>query len=124
MCNVFTASRVELVNQALPNIVQVINNPSHFETCSAKACIERMCASQVPPSGSFTPEALRACIRANFAACKNASTDIQGQLLDQAFGALRLLSEQMHMQQCSSHSVTDGIQVDVTSAFIGVILVH
>ena len=38
----------------------------------------------------------------------------------QAFGALRVLSEQMHMQQCSSLAVTDGIRVDVTSAYIGV----
>ena len=83
-----------------------------------------MVDSQVPQSGSFTPDTLRTCIRANFTASKDASTDIQGQLLDQAFRALRLLSEQMHMQQCSSHSVTDGIQVDVTSAFIGVTPMH
>ncbi|KAL0034138.1 hypothetical protein WJX79_011127 [Trebouxia sp. C0005] len=42
-----------------------------------------------------------------------------GQLLDQAFGALRTLSEQMHMQDCSSDSVTDGIRINVTSAYIG-----
>ena len=38
----------------------------------------------------------------------------------QAFDALRILSEQMHMQHCSSSAVTDGIKIDVTSACIGV----
>lgn len=75
---------------------------------------------QVPIHGSFSPDALRACIRANFAASKDASVQEQGPLLDRAFAALRILSEQMHMQQCSSHAVTGGIQVEVTSAFIGV----
>ena len=76
--------------------------------------------AQVPAHGSFTPDALRRCICANFAASKDASTDEQGLLLDRAFSALRILSEQMHMQQCSCHAVTGGIQVEVTSAFIGV----
>lgn len=75
---------------------------------------------QVPIHGSFSPDALRACIRANFAAGKDASLQEQGPLLDRAFAAMRILSEQMHMQQCSSHAVTGGIQVEVTSAFIGV----
>lgn len=42
----------------------------------------------------------------------------------QAFGALRVLSEQVRMQQCSSLAVTDGIRVDVTSAFIAVRLLR
>ncbi|DBA75065.1 TPA: hypothetical protein ACH3X1_010398 [Trebouxia sp. C0004] len=37
----------------------------------------------------------------------------------EAFGALRILSEQMHMQDCSSDSVTAGIKINVTSAYIG-----
>lgn len=74
---------------------------------------------EVPETGSFSPEALRTCIRANFAASKTAPLEQQGQLLDQAFGALRILSEQMHMQDCSSDSVTDGIKINVTSAYVG-----
>lgn len=86
-------------------------------TAGLQTCVSD---GQVPAHGSFTPDSLRACIRANFVASKDASTDEQGLLLDQAFSALRILSEQMHMQQCSSHAVTGGIQVEVTSAFIGV----
>ncbi|KAL0039740.1 hypothetical protein WJX77_006595 [Trebouxia sp. C0004] len=74
---------------------------------------------EVPESGLFSPEALRICIRANFAASKTAPLEQQGRLLDQAFGALRILSEQMHMQDCSSDSVTAGIKINVTSAYIG-----
>ena len=90
-----------------------------ISTAALKTCVSD---AQVPAHGSFTPDALRACIRANFAASKDASIDEQDQLLDRAFSALRKLSEQMHMQQCSSHAVTDGIQVEVTSAFVGVIV--
>lgn len=74
---------------------------------------------EVPEAGVFSPEALRTCIRANFAASKAAPLEQQGELLDQAFGALRILSEQMHMQDCTSDSVTDGIKINVTSAYIG-----
>ena len=91
--------------------------PCMTSTAALQTCVND---AQVPAHGSFTPDALRACIRANFAASKDASIDEQGLLLDRAFSALRILSEQMHMQQCSSHAVTGGIQVEVTSAFIGV----
>lgn len=43
--------------------------------------------------------------------------DCAHRLIMQAFAALRILSEQMFMQQCSSHTITQGISVDVTSAF-------
>ena len=38
----------------------------------------------------------------------------------QAFAALRILTEQMHMQNCTSTTVTQGIQVEITSAFLRV----
>lgn len=38
----------------------------------------------------------------------------------QAFAALRILTEQMHMQNCTSITVTQGIQVEITSAFLRV----
>lgn len=96
------------------------------ESASREDILELMLPNilEVPSSGTFTPEALRTCIRANFAASKDAPIQKQGQLLDQAFGALRVLSEQMHMQQCSSLAVTDGIRVDVTSAYIGKVPVN
>ena len=97
--------------------VRLCTFPRTTSTAALQSCESD---AQVPAHGSFTPHALRACVRANFAASQDASTDEQGLLLDRAFSALRILSEQMHMQQCSSHAVTGGIQVEVTSAFIGV----
>jgi hypothetical protein len=41
-------------------------------------------------------------------------------VLAQALAALRFLSAQIQMAECSSSTVTDGIQVDVTSAYVGV----
>ena len=38
----------------------------------------------------------------------------------QAFAALRMLTEQKHMQSCTSTTVTQGIQVEITSAFLRV----
>ena len=37
---------------------------------------------QIPKTGIFTPESLRACIRANFAAQSDASLEQQGESLD------------------------------------------
>lgn len=125
---VFTsASRKDTIHQLIPDIAQVMRWYAHgrsmrfaFRDRKTLLCKCMQIMTQVPASGSFTPDTLRACIRANFAAGKDAPVDTQGLLLDQAFAALRILSEQMHMQQCSSHAVTGGIQVEVTSAFIGV----
>ena len=118
------ASRTDTLAHLLPGIEEVrqivlLTSPWQSKTpCTSGSLV------QVPQSGHFTPDALRACIRANFAASKDAPADNQDQLLDQAFSALRILSEQMYMQQCSSHTVTNGIQVDVTSVHVGVSVLH
>ena len=129
---VMAASRKDALHQLLPDIAQVRCCPGNQLSLPVQQvglclrgdqsfrCANSSSNVQVPIHGSFSPDALRACIRANFAAGKDASVQEQGPLLDRAFAALRILSEQMHMQQCSSHAVTGGIQVEVTSAFIGV----
>ena len=38
--------------------------------------------------------------------------------IEKAFRALRLLSEQTHLLECSSEAVTNGVHVEMTSAFL------
>lgn len=37
----------------------------------------------------------------------------------QGFDALRILSEQYHLEQCSSSATTQGVHVEITTACIG-----
>ena len=47
-----------------------------------------MYGMQVPTAGVFTPQALQSCVRANFAANKDASPQQQGALLDKVHSYL------------------------------------
>ena len=68
-------------------------------------------------SGAFTAPALRQTIRDGFRA--PAPPADQNELLDRAFTALRVLEDQVHMAQCTSRCTTDGVTVEVTTAYVG-----
>ena len=70
-------------------------------------------------TGSFTPALLRKHVHAQFRAPPPAPSG-EAELLDRGFASLRILLEQIHMAQCSSSATTDGIHVEVTTAFVGV----
>lgn len=74
-------------------------------------------AAQGVTSGSFTPAELRALV----ARCFRHPPEGSGreEQLDRAFQSLRLLGDQIHMQGCSSSAETEGVHVEVTTAFIG-----
>ncbi|KAL4451199.1 hypothetical protein ABPG77_009271 [Micractinium sp. CCAP 211/92] len=73
-------------------------------------------AAEGATSGSFSPAQLRALITRCFRQPAGASKEEQ---LDQAFTSLRLLSDQIHMQECSSSCQTEGVHVEVTTAHVG-----
>ncbi|KAK9905513.1 hypothetical protein WJX75_001299 [Coccomyxa subellipsoidea] len=72
-----------------------------------------------PSSGSFRRGELKQCIRANFEASSSAPADQLPQLLDTGFDALRVLSEQYTLEQCSAQATTNGVHVEITTAYIG-----
>ena len=75
----------------------------------------------VPPTtGHFARGDLARLILTNFRAA-TAAGDATGAALDAGFAALLTLADQAEMEACSSRSVTRGICVDVTSAFLGVL---
>ena len=57
-------------------------------------------------------------MRQQFRSPAAASLD-PGQQLDRAFEALRVLGEQLHLAECSSSAQTEGIHVEVTTAYVG-----
>ena len=70
-------------------------------------------------SGSFTANDLRQIIRSEFRQPSSPPSN-SADLMDRTFKSLRVLSEQLHMAQCSSTATTEGIRVDVCTAFVGV----
>lgn len=62
-------------------------------------------------SGSLSPAALRGVVRRAFRAPPPGSS-LEEQL-DRAFQGLRLLAEQIRMQECSSGCETEGVHVEV-----------
>lgn len=69
--------------------------------------------------GSFTPGELRDCIRSEFRQPSSPPSS-SADLMDRAFTSLRVLGEQLHMAECSSTAITDGVRIDVCTAFVGV----
>ncbi|GMH38177.1 hypothetical protein BSKO_06061 [Bryopsis sp. KO-2023] len=57
---------------------------------------------------------LRECIKKNF---RNGNPSNES--TSQALGAFKILREQFQLELCSSHSVTQGVSVDVTPKFLG-----
>ncbi|KAK9814595.1 hypothetical protein WJX72_008394 [[Myrmecia] bisecta] len=71
-----------------------------------------------PSQGSLSGSDVQACIRNNFRlGAGMTESEEREQLLDLAFAALRVLSEQMHMAECSSTATTRDIFVEMTSMF-------
>ncbi|PSC74841.1 Co2+ Mg2+ efflux [Micractinium conductrix] len=68
-------------------------------------------------SGSFSPAQLRALVTRCFRHPPAGSS--ADDRIDWAFQSLRLLSEQIQMQRCSSSAETEGVHVEVTTAHVG-----
>jgi ApaG protein len=49
---------------------------------------------------------------------KNSSSQEAAEQVDNALRALRMLSEQTHLLDCTSESVTEGVRVEITSVFL------
>ncbi|KAK9862532.1 hypothetical protein WJX84_008681 [Apatococcus fuscideae] len=70
--------------------------------------------TEVP--GQFTRASLSSVIRNSFKSSFNAAQEDQGPLQDTSLRALRTLSDQIAMMQCSTSTTTQGVNVDVTTA--------
>jgi hypothetical protein len=70
-------------------------------------------------SGSFISAELRDAVRSEFRSPSVPPAGGASELLDRAFTTLKVLLEQLHLARCSSSATTDGVRVDVCSAFVG-----
>lgn len=55
-----------------------------------------------------------------FRSARDASGGEAADQVNGALRALRVLSEQTHLLDCTSESVTEGVHVEITSTFLGV----
>lgn len=69
-------------------------------------------------SGTFSADDLRHAVQQEFRQ-PTVPPQSPAELLDRAFTSLKILSEQIHLTQCSSLAITEGIRIDVCSAYVG-----
>ncbi|GAB4815343.1 hypothetical protein N2152v2_002389 [Parachlorella kessleri] len=67
--------------------------------------------------GTFSPSEVRDLVRHHFRS--PAPAESEAEYIDRAITSFRVLSEQVYLMQCSSSCRTEGVVVEVTSAFMG-----
>lgn len=75
--------------------------------------------STADPRCAILLDTLSDTIRDRFRAARDASGGEAANQVNGALRALRVLSEQTHLLDCTSESVTEGVHVEITSTFLG-----
>mmetsp|Transcript_2956 Transcript_2956/g.7714 ORF Transcript_2956/g.7714 Transcript_2956/m.7714 type:complete len:268 (-) Transcript_2956:366-1169(-) len=77
----------------------------------------RLVPSLQPPNEMINADNFKRIVRDRFREPLEGKPGGLPASLDEGFHALRVLGEQMYLNQCSSSQTTEGVQVDVTSSF-------